>query len=239
MTKYTRILIAAGALVALGALTACSGGSPQAASPTGAQAASPTGVSTNTAAPMPSSATFMADMPEKDGTTMTMAIDVAGEKVVAYMTNGTNDDAYFFGTQKEGHMDLMSMYGDELKASIDGRTVGGTVTMNETDAAPMKFAASSVAAPAGIYTAARDNTRATWVVRPDHTITGVMDNRAPGDHKVTDAIMLRDQAFKNQVRQMRANRQLQQAPQMTYGTWSMRMGNDTMAAVRVTGDMSL
>jgi hypothetical protein len=239
MKKYTRILMAAGALVALGTLTACSGGSPQVASPTSAQVGSPTGVSTNAATPMPSSATFIADMPEKDGTTMTMAIAVEGEKVVAYMTNGSNDEAYFVGTQKDGRMDLMSMYGDDVKASFDGKSVGGTVTMNETGSAPVKFAARAVSAPAGIYTAAHDNVRATWVVRPDHTMTGVMDNHAPGDHKVTDAIMLRDQAFKNQVRQMRANRQLQQAPPMSYGTWSMRMGNDTMAAVRVTGDMSL
>lgn len=160
------------------------------------------------------------------------------EKVVAYATNGTTDEAYFFGTQKDGHMDLMSMYGDDLEASFDGKSISGKVTMNETGAAPAKFAAAMVAAPAGIYTAAHDNSRATWVVRPDHSITGVMDNSAPGDHKVTDAIMTHDQAFKDRVRQMRQNRQLQQAPPMTYGTWAMRMGDTTMAAARVTGDMS-
>jgi hypothetical protein len=131
------------------------------------------------------------------------------------------------------------MYGDGLEASVDGGSVSGTVVVNETAAVPVKFAASSVSAPAGIYTVMHDDVRATWVVRPDHTMTGVMDNHAPGDHKVTDAIMLRDQAFKNQVRQLRENRQLHQAPPMTYGTWSMRMGNATMAAVRVTGDMRI
>jgi len=178
-------------------------------------------------------------MPETDGTTMTMAIAVAGEKVLAYMTNGTNDEAYFVGTQQDGHMDLMSMYGDELKASFDGKSIDGVVATNEPEAAPVKFAASAVAVPAGIYTVAHDSARATWVVRPDHTMTGVMDNSAPGDHKVTDAVMMRDKAFMDQVRQLREQRQLHQAPQMTYGTWSMRMGNATMAAVRVTGDMSL
>jgi hypothetical protein len=89
-----------------------------------------------------------------------------------------------------------------------------------------------------MYTAAHNNSRVTWVVRPDHTITGVMDNSAPGDHNVTDAIMAHDQAFKDQVRQLRQNRQLQQAPQMTYGTWSMHMGTAPMNAVRITGDMS-
>ena len=231
MKQYTRALVVgAGALIAMGMLTACSGG-PQ-------HVASPTDMTTSTGSPMPSSATFIADMPEKDGTMMTMAIAVAGEKIVAYTTNGTTDEAWFFGTQKDGRLDLMSMYGDNLEASLDGNTVSGTVTMNETGAAPVTFAATSVAAPAGMYTAAHENSRATWVVRPDHTITGVMDNSAPGDHKVTDAIMAHDQAFKDQVRQLRHNRQLQQAPQMTYGTWSMHMGDATMAAVRVTGDLS-
>ena len=73
---------------------------------------------------------------------------------------------------------------------------------------------------------------------PDHTKTGVMDNSAPGDHKVTDANMAREQTFKDQVRQMRQDRPLQPAPPMTYGTWSMDMNGSTVTAVRVTGDMS-
>jgi hypothetical protein len=231
MKKYSRALaVGAGAAIALGTLTACSSGAEQVASPTSA--------STSTVAPMPSSATFIADAPETGGGAMTMAITVEDDKVVAYATNGTNDEAYFFGTQKDGQMDLMSMYGDNLKASFDGKNVSGEVTMNETNAAAVKFAAASVAAPAGLYTAAHGNTRVAWVVRPDHTMTGVMDNSAPGDHKVTDAIMAHDQAFKDKVRQMRLDRQLQPAPQMTYGSWSMHMGDSTMTAVRVTGDMS-
>lgn len=231
MKKYSRaLMVGAGAVIALGIVTACSSGSQQVASSTSA--------TTSTVAPMPSSATFIADTPEKDGETMTMAITVEGDKVVAYTTNGTNDEAYFFGTQKDGRMDLMSMYGDNLKATFDGKSVSGEVTMNENDTVPVKFAATSIAAPAGLYTAAHGNSRATWVVRPDHTITGVMDNSAPGDHKVTDAIMARDQAFKDRVRQMRLDRQLQPAPQMAYGSWSMHMGDSTVTAVRVTGDMS-
>ena len=227
MKKYTRALVAgAFAVIALGMLTACSSGSQEAAS------------STSTAAPMPSSATFIADVPETNGETMTMAITVEGEKVVAYATNGINDEAYFFGSQKDGQMDLMSMYGDNLKGSFDGGKLNGEVTMNEPNITPVKFAAPSVAAPAGLYTAAHGNARATWVLRPDHTMTGVMDNSAPGDHKVTDAIMAHDQAFMDKVRQMRLDRQLQQAPQMTYGTWSMPMNGSTVTAVRVTGNMS-
>ncbi|WP_235435829.1 hypothetical protein [Mycobacterium sp. EPa45] len=187
---------------------------------------------------MPQSATFMADVPEANGTTMTMAITVEGDKVVAFTTDGVKDEAYFKGTQKDGTMTLTSMYGDTLKASFNGTVVSGTVLMNESNSVPTKFKAASVPAPAGIYTAAHDNMRATWVVRPDHTLTGVMNNSAPGDHKITDAIMAQNQAFMDQVRQMRVNLQLHQAPPMTYGTWTTRMGGTTMNAVRVTGDMS-
>jgi hypothetical protein len=231
MKEYSRVVVlAAGAVIAVGMVAACSSGSQEVASSTSA--------TTSTVAPMPASATFIADMPTKDGAGMTMAVTVEGAKVVAYATNGTNDEAYFFGTQKDSQMDLMSMYGDNLKASFDGKNLIGEVTMNETGSARTKFAAASVAAPAGLYTMAHDNSRATWIVRPDHTMTGVMDNSAPGDHKVTDAVMAHDQEFMDRVRQMRLDRQLQQAPQMSYGTWSTHMGNSTVTAVRVSGDMS-
>lgn len=187
---------------------------------------------------MPESATFIADMPEPDGKTMTMAIAVEGYKVVAYATNGTNDEAYFFGTQKDGQMDLMSMYGDNLKASFDAGKVDGEITMNETNARPVKFSASSAAAPAGMYTATHGSARAMWVVRPDHTMVGVMDNSAPDDHKVTDAAMAREQQFKDRVRQMRLDRQLQQAPQMQMDTMEADMDGTMVRVTRVTGTMS-
>jgi hypothetical protein len=231
MMKLRPALIVGAGVITLGVLTACSGGVTQ-------QASTPDAMTTSSAAAMPSSATFIADVAEENGTTMTMAVEVKNDQVVAYVTNGTSDEAYFFGTQKDGQMDLMSMYGDNLKASYDGTTVNGEVTMNKTDTAPVKFAAKPVTDPAGLYTAAHGTSRATFVVRPDHTMVGVMDNSAPGDHKVTDAIMARDQAFKDKVRQMRLDRQLQQAPQMVHGTWSMDMGGTKVTAVRVTGDMS-
>jgi hypothetical protein len=91
MKKYTRALtVGAGAVIAFGMLTACSSGTKQETQATSA--------TTSTAAAMPASATYIADVPEKDGSTMTMAITVEGDKVVAYATNGTNEEAYFFGT---------------------------------------------------------------------------------------------------------------------------------------------
>jgi hypothetical protein len=224
MKKYVRALVVgAGAVIAFGMITACSSGTKQEAP------------ATSVAAAMPQSATYIAEAPEKDGSTMTMAITVEGDKVVAY---GTNGEAYFFGTQKDGQMELMSMYGDNLKASFDGTDVTGEMTMNETNVAPMKFAASSVAAPAGLYTATHGNARACWVVGPDHTMVGVMDNNAPGDHKVTDAIAAKDQAFKDKVHQMRLDRQLQQAAPMNMSTRQMDMDGTMVTVVRLTGDMS-
>jgi hypothetical protein len=231
ISKHTRALVmSASAIIALGALTACSSGTP---------VTTATSATTGVVAAMPAKATFIAEMPAAQGAPMTtMAITVEGEKVVAYATNGTNNEAYFFGTQKDGQMDVESMYADHLKASFDGQKVSGVIVMNENGASPEKFAASPVAAPAGIYTAAHGSSRATWVVRPDHAMVGVMDNSAPGDHKVTDAIAAQDQQFKDKVRQMRLDRQMRPAPQMTYGTWSMDMHGKTVTAVPVTGDMT-
>lgn len=223
-------VLSAGAILAVGTLAACSSGTPGTIA---------TMATTSVAAAMPAHATFIADMPAAPGAPMTtMAIAVEGDKVVAYATNGTNDEAYFIGTQKDGHIDLDSMYADHLTASFDGQKVSGVIVMNENGAAPEKFAASPVEAPAGIYTATHGTSRASWVVRPNHTMIGVMDNSAPGNHKVTDAIAAENQQFKDSVRTMRLERQMGPAPLMAYGTWSMDMHGKTVTAVPVTGGMT-
>lgn len=79
--------------------------------------------------------------------------------------------------------------------------------------------------------------RASYVVRPDRTITGVMDNSAPGDHKVTDAVAMQQQQYRDQVRQMRLDQQMQQAPPMQYGTWTTVVHDVPVTATRVSGDM--
>ena len=231
IARRTGVLdLGAGAMIAASSLTACSSHvteNPVASAPTSSVLA------------MPAAANFIADMPAGGGSAMTtMAVTVEGDNVVAYTTNGTNDEAYFFGTQKGGRMDLTSMYADHLTASYDGATIGGELTMNENGATAQKFTASRVAAPAGLYTAAEGNHRATWVVRPDRSTVGVMDNSAPGDHKVTDAINTQDKQFMDSVRQMRLNRQMQQAPKMTVGSREVAMGGATVAVVPVTGSMT-
>lgn len=232
MTKFTRatamavITGAMGAAAVVGVIAATPSGLPQAdAAPT-------------TAPAMPTAATFIADVPGPAGETVTMAISTSGDKVMAYATNGTDDDAYFFGAQRDGHMHLMSVYGDELTASFDGTAIAGEVTMNEDSSAPIDFSAARVEEPAGIYTAAVGTTRATYIVRANRSAVGVMDNSAPGDHKVTDAIMADEKAFKDSVRQMRLDRQMQQAPALDTDTMTTDMSGQKIKAVRVTGDMS-
>jgi len=65
-----------------------------------------------------------------------------------------------------------------------------------------------------------------------------MDNSAPGDHKGTDAIMAREQAFKDQVRQMRQDRPLQTGP--ADDVWHLVDGHERLDGHRRSGhrDMS-
>ncbi|WP_140689182.1 hypothetical protein [Mycolicibacterium hodleri] len=231
IVTYTRSLVlGTGAIIMVSTLAACSNG-------TNGTPAAETPASIGSA--MPAMANFISDMAADHPSAMTtMAIAVEGDRVVAYATNGINDEAYFFGTQTDGRMDLTSTFADHLTASYDGSKVDGELVMNEEGAAPQRFAASRVEAPAGIYTAAHGTSRATWVARPDRSLVGVMNNSAPGDHKVTDAIATQDQQFKDEVRQKRLEQRMQQAPTMTFGTWTMEMDGKKVTAVPVTGGMT-
>ena len=154
----------------------------------------------------PVTGTYLVDLPSRDGMTTTLAITVDGNDVAAYATNGVDDEAYFSGAERDGSIDLMSTDQDRLVAAFDGTTVNGTVTMNGV---AQPFTAPAVAAPAGIYTTELGDSRAAWVVRPDHSMVGMQDKP-----------------------------QLQPAPSMTYGTWSVDMNGTPMTAVPVTDDMA-
>lgn len=211
--------VTAAAAITLGTVTALAGG---------AVAGAQTGVQT-----------YVADM-SAPGEPMTMAITVEGDRVLAYATNGVDEEAYFIGTRNDDRMDLVSTYGDTMTASVgDDGTITGGLSMNTPGSTPMTFTASSVTAPAGLYTAADDAARAMWIVRPNLSVIGVMDNSAPGDHRVTDAVKAREQAYRDSVRQQRRNQSLQPAPAMDVRTGSTTMHGSTAKAVPVTPDMSL
>jgi hypothetical protein len=222
MNKPNRTLvIAAGAITALGVLPVCS---PASAAPLVGETAA-----------FPESGRYIADIPGQDGTPMTMAITVNGDNVAAYATNGTNDEAYFSGTEQNGLIDLTSKYQDHLVGAFDGTRVGGTVTMNGV---AQPFAAAAVSAPAGMYTSELGDARASWVVRPDRTMMGMEDRMSRRDGELIGQILQDQQNYQDQVHQMRLDRQLQPAPQMMYGTWHVDMNGTPMTAVPVTGNMT-
>ena len=119
------IVLGAGAALALG-LAACGGQTPQ------PDAETTTGATATAAVAMPQTATYMAEMPDMDTNgTIHLAINVEGEDVVAYECNGEDESAWFFGTQKDGAMELTSLYQDTVAAQFDGTNLIGTLTINE------------------------------------------------------------------------------------------------------------
>lgn len=211
--------------LALGSVPACSSGS-------GTEPASP---ASSAVKGFPESGHYIADMPMADGKTMTIGVAVEGDDVAAYACDGSSEEAWFFGTQKEGALDITSKYQDTLKASFDGTGVVGELTMNDVR---FQFNAVSVAAPAGMYTAEADGVRASWVVRPGDTITGVQFKKS-NDSDVSDLVLANEQKFRDQVRQRRLARQLQPAPPLQIGTWKSTINGVPVVATIVNGNTRL
>jgi hypothetical protein len=199
MKKITRtLLVGVSALVALGTLSACSGGSSTEATSTSG-AATTTTAAADTA--FPQSARYIADMTAADGKTMTIGISVDGAEVAAYACNGTDDEAWFFGNQTDGAIDIKSRFRDTLKADFDGTNVIGDLTMNGV---AYQFSAAAVSGEAGMYTAALDGVRASWVVRENGSAIGVQFSPATGQKlEQSDLAQLADDQFRTQVRNKR------------------------------------
>ena len=201
------LLLAVIALLALGTLSACSSGTT-----TESTKASETSATTAPATPetFPQSAKYIADMKAADGKAMTIGIAVDGDKIAAYACNGTDDEAWFFGNQKDGKIDITSRFKDTLTAEFNGKDVAGDLTMNGV---AYEFTAPSVPAPAGMYTAEFEGVRASWVVRPDGSALGVQFNGGVSgrDFEQAELQQLNELQFRNSVRN---KRQLQQAQQI-------------------------
>jgi hypothetical protein len=207
MRKHFRtLLVGVSALVALGTLSACSGGTSTEATTT-TEAAPAT--ATETA--FPPSARYVADMKAADGKTMTIGISVDGADIAAYACNGTDDEAWFFGNQTDGKIDITSRFRDTLKAQSTGADVEGDLTMNGV---AYKFTAAPVSGVAGMYTADVDGVRASWVVREDGSAIGVQFSPTTGQKlEQSDLQQLADEQFRSQVRN---TRRLQQAAQISF-----------------------
>ena len=133
MRKHTRpLLVGISAFVALGTLSGCTGGSSTESTSSSQPAPAPS-TSTTTEAKVPASARYMADMVAADGKKMTIGISVDGSDIAAYACNGTDDEAWFFGNQADGKVDIKSRFRDTLQAEFAGTEVTGEVTMNEVE----------------------------------------------------------------------------------------------------------
>ncbi|WP_319446196.1 MULTISPECIES: hypothetical protein [unclassified Mycobacterium] len=215
------------AMLALGALSACSSGTSTEATST-TQASSAAGP-----APFPQSARYMADI-KKDGKVMAIGISVDGNDITAYACNGVDDEAWFFGNQAEGKIDITSKFRDTLAASFNGSDVTGDLVMNGVT---YDFTAAPVSAPAGMYTAALDGSRASWIVRPDGSVTGVQFNGGitGRDFEQAELQQLNTAQFQAQVRNKRILQQADQSVKLQSGTLTSRINGRAVTAGLVTG----
>jgi hypothetical protein len=208
MKKHLRtLLVGVSALIALGTLSACSGGKTTEATNTSEAVTTPPA---KTATPFPQSARYIADMKAADGKTMTIGISVDGSAIAAYACNGTDDEAWFFGNQTDGRLDIKSRFHDALKAEFTGSDVAGDLTMNGVG---YTFTAAPVSGAAGMYTADFEGVRASWVVRQDGSAMGVQFNGGISgrDFEQAELQQLKEDQFRSSVRN---KRQLVQAQQI-------------------------
>jgi hypothetical protein len=235
MRKHFRtLLVSVGALIALGTLSACSGGTSTEATNTSEAVTTPPA---KTATPFPQSARYIADMKAADGKTMTIGISVDGASIAAYACNGTDDEAWFFGNQADGKLDIKSRFRDTLKAEFNGTDVAGDLTMNGV---AYKFTAAPATGAAGMYTATLDGVRASWVVRDDGSAIGVQFSPATGQKlEQSDLQQLADDQFRSQVRNTRKLQQAQQLSKLQNGSMSSSINGTQVTPTLVNGTFRL
>jgi hypothetical protein len=235
MKKHLRtLLVGASALLALGALSACSGGNSTEATNTSEAITTPPAA---TAKPFPQSARYVADMKAADGKTMTIGISVDGASIAAYACNGTDDEAWFFGNQADGKLDLKSRFRDTLSAEFNGTDVAGDLTMNGVG---YTFTAAPVSGVAGMYTADFEGVRASWVVRSDDSAIGVQFSPTTGEKlEQSDLQKLADDQFRTQVRNTRKLQQAQQLTKLQSGSFSSTINGHQVTPTLVTGTFRL
>jgi hypothetical protein len=223
LTPITQLVaLCVGAAIALGAIAACDKSS---------ESRSPS----NPVVAMPQIGTFVIPMaPVQNQPPMVLAVTVDGGNVAAYACNNTNDEAWFFGSQRAAAMDLTSTYGDQLKASYDGTSLNATLTMNDIT---YTGSAQLASPPAGIYTASAGDARATWIVGNDQTVVGVTNANSKRDREVIDQINAQQQAFKDKIRQARLQRQLEQSAKLNTSNFTATVNGTAVTALRVTGNM--
>jgi hypothetical protein len=235
MKKHFRtLLVSVSALVALGTLSACSGGTSTEATST-SEAAPATTTATESA--FPQTARYVADMKAADGKTMTIGISVDGADIAAYACNGTDDEAWFFGNQTDGKIDITSRFRDTLTARFNGTDVEGDVTMNGV---AYEFTAAPVSGVAGMYTADVDGVRASWVVREDGSAIGVQFSPTTGQKlEESDLQQLNAEQFRAQVRNTRQLQRAAQIDKLSNGSMGSTINGRQVTPTLVTGTFRL
>lgn len=239
MKKLTRtLLVGISAFVALGTLAACSGGSSnQATSSSEAPTTTTTTAAAATPTAFPQSGRYIADMTAPDGKTMTIGISVEGDEIAAYACNGTDDEAWFFGNQADGKIDVKSRFRDTLSAEFDGTNVEGDLNMNGV---AYQFTAAPVTGEAGMYTAELDGIRASWVVREDGSAIGVQfGTSSVGDITQSEIQQLNDAQFRAEVRNKRQLQQAQQITRLSNGKMSSKINGQDVTPTLVNGSFRL
>jgi hypothetical protein len=235
MRKHFRtLLVGVSALVALGTLSACSGGKTTEATNTSEAVTTPPAA---TATPFPQSARYVADMKAADGKTMTIGISVDGASIAAYACNGTDDEAWFFGNQADGKIDIKSRFRDTLKAEFTGTDVAGDLTMNGV---AYTFTAAPASGVAGMYTADFEGMRASWVVREDESAIGVQFSATTGQKlEQSDIQQLADDQFRAQVRNTRKLQRAAQLTKLQNGSMSSTINDHQVTPTLVNGTFRL
>jgi len=238
MKKLTRtLLVGISAFVALGTLAACSGGSSNQATTSSEAPTTTTTSAEATPTAFPQSGRYVADMKAPDGKTMTIGISVEGDEIAAYACNGTDDEAWFFGNQADGKIDVKSRFRDTLTAEFDGTNVAGDLNMNGV---AYQFSAAPVTGEAGMYTVELDGIRASWVVREDGSAIGVQfGTSSVGDITQSEIQQLNDAQFRAEVRNKRQLQQAQQITRLSNGKMSSKINGQDVTPILVTGSFRL
>jgi hypothetical protein len=103
-----------------------------------------------------------------------------------------------------------------------------------------KFTAAPVSGAAGMYTADFEGARASWVVRPDGSATGVQFSPATGQKlEQSDLQKLADDQFRAQVCNTRKLQQAQQLTKLQNGSFSSTINGHQVTPTLVTGTFRL
>ena len=116
----------------------------------------------------PANANYEAEIPTATGV-ITLSITVEGDKAVAYACDGAKIETWLKGSAVNGVLDLTGK-DSKLDGRHDGSKVTGTLVIGEKS---WPYEAAQVQPPAGLYVYKDGDTRASWIVSSDGSVTGV------------------------------------------------------------------